>query len=191
MLLQISDNTINPVSVLVIGNNAPGNECNGKPLSNSYEKSICRICHCGDGDTDSVLNREADKLSKSEQNPGLTYITLASSESLNSPSRSPPSSLPSPASSAQTTTTTAPSSKSIRQMTLITPCCCSGSLKYVHHDCLQQWIRSSGHQYCELCKYQYKMSVKYKPFYRVSLLAINVQIKKKILLMDNVSFYSH
>lgn len=52
---------------------------------------------------------------------------------------------------------------------LITPCFCSGSLRYVHHDCLQQWIRSSNHKYCELCKYHFKMTVKYKPFHQVGV----------------------
>lgn len=52
---------------------------------------------------------------------------------------------------------------------LITPCFCTGTLQYVHHKCLQQWIRSSNHKYCELCKYNFKLKTKNKPLYKVSL----------------------
>jgi hypothetical protein len=52
--------------------------------------------------------------------------------------------------------------------TLITPCFCSGSLRFVHHYCLQQWIRSSNHKYCELCKFHFKLTVKSKPLLKVS-----------------------
>lgn len=51
---------------------------------------------------------------------------------------------------------------------LISPCFCSGSLRYVHHYCLQQWIRSSNHKYCELCKFHFKLTVKSKPLHKVS-----------------------
>lgn len=51
----------------------------------------------------------------------------------------------------------------------ITPCYCTGSLQYVHHKCLQQWIRSSNHKYCEVCKYSFKLKTKNKPLYQVNL----------------------
>lgn len=47
---------------------------------------------------------------------------------------------------------------------LITPCYCSGSLRYVHQTCLQQWIKSSNIRCCELCKFQFIMHTKTKPF---------------------------
>ncbi|OTF73278.1 E3 ubiquitin-protein ligase MARCH8-like protein [Euroglyphus maynei] len=50
---------------------------------------------------------------------------------------------------------------------LITPCYCTGTLQYVHHNCLQQWIRSSNHRYCELCKYNFKLKTKNKPLFQV------------------------
>lgn len=49
----------------------------------------------------------------------------------------------------------------------ISPCFCTGSLRYVHHDCLQKWIRSSNHKYCELCKYNFNLKVKSRPIYQV------------------------
>ena len=45
-------------------------------------------------------------------------------------------------------------------MPLIAPCFCAGSLKYVHQDCLQRWIKSSDIRRCELCKYQFTMESK-------------------------------
>lgn len=59
--------------------------------------------------------------------------------------------------------TESPSSKLVK---LISPCHCSGSLKYVHHSCLQQWLDATNSQRCELCKHPFSMSVKYKPLYK-------------------------
>lgn len=52
---------------------------------------------------------------------------------------------------------------------LISPCVCSGSLKYVHQACLQQWIKSADTKSCELCKYDYQMTTKIKPFRKVCI----------------------
>lgn len=49
---------------------------------------------------------------------------------------------------------------------LISPCHCSGSLKYVHHSCLQQWLDATNSQTCELCKHPLSITVKYKPLYK-------------------------
>jgi len=35
---------------------------------------------------------------------------------------------------------------------------CSGSIKYVHQECLLQWIKTKKVTKCELCKYPFKMS---------------------------------
>ena len=47
-------------------------------------------------------------------------------------------------------------------VSLIAPCYCSGSLKYVHQECLQRWIKSSDIKRCELCKYPFAMQAKVK-----------------------------
>lgn len=45
---------------------------------------------------------------------------------------------------------------------LISPCMCSGSLKYIHEDCLNKWLESieiwTSDQFpkCELCKYKFE-----------------------------------
>lgn len=51
---------------------------------------------------------------------------------------------------------------------LITPCHCTGSLRFVHQSCLQQWIKSSDTRCCELCKYEFIMETKLKPLRKVS-----------------------
>ncbi|RWR99446.1 E3 ubiquitin-protein ligase MARCH1-like isoform X2, partial [Dinothrombium tinctorium] len=106
-----------------------------KPVDSSIvslEAPICRICHCGDADSESV-HIDLFRLSNPKAECDL---------------KKPSNTIP------------------VCDMNLIAPCCCSGSLRYVHHYCLQQWIRSSNNKSCELCKYHFKMTVKYKPFYK-------------------------
>ncbi|XP_017779369.1 PREDICTED: E3 ubiquitin-protein ligase MARCH8-like [Nicrophorus vespilloides] len=38
---------------------------------------------------------------------------------------------------------------------LISPCKCTGSLKFVHTACLQQWLTTSKSRSCELCKFRF------------------------------------
>lgn len=37
-----------------------------------------------------------------------------------------------------------------------TPCSCSGTLKYAHHQCIQRWCNEKGDTLCEICRQQYK-----------------------------------
>lgn len=46
---------------------------------------------------------------------------------------------------------------------LLSPCYCSGSLKYVHQQCLQQWLTASETRSCELCKFNFILHTKIKP----------------------------
>lgn len=47
---------------------------------------------------------------------------------------------------------------------LLSPCKCVGSLKYVHEDCLKAWLGSKGYTMethsCELCKQPYQVHSK-------------------------------
>ena len=54
---------------------------------------------------------------------------------------------------------------------LISPCVCCGSLKYVHQSCLQQWIKSADTKSCELCKFNFEMTTRIKPFRKVFMRA--------------------
>ena len=59
------------------------------------------------------------------------------------------------------------------QNPLLTPCYCSGSLKYVHQACLQQWLTASETNSCELCKFPFIMHTKIKPFNEVGTIHYN------------------
>ncbi|XP_042215241.1 E3 ubiquitin-protein ligase MARCHF9-like isoform X3 [Homarus americanus] len=63
---------------------------------------------------------------------------------------------------------------------LIAPCYCSGSLRYVHQSCLQQWIKSSDTKSCELCKFNFIMHSKIKPFNRWEKLDMSGMERRKI-----------
>eukprot|EP00897_Mesotaenium_endlicherianum_P009194 jgi/Mesen1/8302/ME000451S07505 len=41
------------------------------------------------------------------------------------------------------------------------PCACSGSIKYVHQDCLLQWLNHSNTRSCEVCKHAFSFSPVY------------------------------
>ncbi|XP_041362282.1 E3 ubiquitin-protein ligase MARCHF8-like [Gigantopelta aegis] len=64
---------------------------------------------------------------------------------------------------------------------LISPCLCSGSLKFVHLICLQKWIKSSEKIECELCKFQYIMTSKTKPFDQWEKLDMSSAERRKII----------
>ncbi|KAL5467202.1 hypothetical protein EMCRGX_G031401 [Ephydatia muelleri] len=46
---------------------------------------------------------------------------------------------------------------------LFYPCLCTGSIKYIHQDCLVQWLRHSGKEYCELCNHRFQFAPIYRP----------------------------
>uniref|UniRef100_A0A287CRP0 E3 ubiquitin-protein ligase MARCHF6 n=1 Tax=Ictidomys tridecemlineatus TaxID=43179 RepID=A0A287CRP0_ICTTR len=35
------------------------------------------------------------------------------------------------------------------------PCVCTGSIKFIHQECLVQWLKHSQKEYCELCKHRF------------------------------------
>src|SRR5271156_4559101 len=44
---------------------------------------------------------------------------------------------------------------------LFYPCKCSGSIKFVHQDCLMEWLSHSQKKYCELCKTPFRFTKLY------------------------------
>jgi len=44
--------------------------------------------------------------------------------------------------------------------TFLSPCACSGSVKYVHRQCLITWMRTSHKKKCEICHSPYNVSMK-------------------------------
>lgn len=45
---------------------------------------------------------------------------------------------------------------------LFYPCLCSGSIKYIHQECLVEWLKHSKKRYCELCKHEFTFTALYK-----------------------------
>lgn len=70
---------------------------------------------------------------------------------------------------------------------LITPCHCTGSLRFVHQACLQQWIKSSDTRCCELCKFEFIMETKLKPLRKWEKLQMTASERRKI--MCSVTFH--
>lgn len=64
---------------------------------------------------------------------------------------------------------------------LISPCLCMGSLKHVHLRCLQKWIKSSEKISCELCRFEYIMTTKTKPFREWERLDMSTAERRKII----------
>ncbi|XP_064599110.1 E3 ubiquitin-protein ligase MARCHF6-like [Liolophura sinensis] len=46
---------------------------------------------------------------------------------------------------------------------LFHPCVCTGSIRYIHQDCLVQWLKYSRKEYCELCKHRFAFTPIYSP----------------------------
>lgn len=46
-------------------------------------------------------------------------------------------------------------------MPLIHPCKCSGSVRYVHSDCLKSWLSHTQKRHCEICGYSYTFTKVY------------------------------
>ncbi|KAF2681711.1 hypothetical protein K458DRAFT_78046 [Lentithecium fluviatile CBS 122367] len=53
--------------------------------------------------------------------------------------------------------------ESTEQEPLFYPCKCSGSIKYVHQECLMEWLSHSQKKYCELCKTSFRFTKLYHP----------------------------
>ncbi|CAJ0574367.1 unnamed protein product, partial [Mesorhabditis spiculigera] len=45
------------------------------------------------------------------------------------------------------------------------PCLCTGSIKYVHQECLVEWLKYSKKEVCELCNHKYS----FEPIYRADM----------------------
>lgn len=46
---------------------------------------------------------------------------------------------------------------------LFHPCICTGSIKWIHQDCLVQWMRYSRKEFCELCGHRFSFVPIYSP----------------------------
>lgn len=46
---------------------------------------------------------------------------------------------------------------------LFHPCICTGSIKWIHQECLQQWMKYSRKESCEVCSYRFSFTPIYSP----------------------------
>ncbi|XP_076018405.1 E3 ubiquitin-protein ligase MARCHF6-like [Genypterus blacodes] len=46
---------------------------------------------------------------------------------------------------------------------LFHPCVCTGSIKFIHQECLLQWLKHSRKEYCELCQHRFAFTPIYSP----------------------------
>merc|ERR1712218_31984 len=46
---------------------------------------------------------------------------------------------------------------------LLHPCICTGSIKFIHQECLVQWLKYSKKEFCELCNYRFSFTPIYSP----------------------------
>lgn len=54
-------------------------------------------------------------------------------------------------------------SEGLSDRPLFHPCICTGSIKWIHQECLVQWMRYSRKEYCELCGYRFSFTPIYSP----------------------------
>lgn len=64
---------------------------------------------------------------------------------------------------------------------LLSPCYCSGSLKYVHQNCLRQWLAASDTRSCELCKFNFILHTKIKPLSEWRILEMSSVERRRLL----------
>merc|ERR1711976_96676 len=65
---------------------------------------------------------------------------------------------------------------------LITPCKCSGTLKMVHRNCLERWVRTADTKSCELCHYRFDMKSSFPPFRNWKSLTMSANERKKLIM---------
>ncbi|VEN59704.1 unnamed protein product [Callosobruchus maculatus] len=54
-------------------------------------------------------------------------------------------------------------SEGLVERPLFHPCICTGSIKWIHQECLMQWMRYSRKEYCELCGHRFSFTPIYSP----------------------------
>ncbi|XP_054164409.1 E3 ubiquitin-protein ligase MARCHF6-like isoform X2 [Oppia nitens] len=54
-------------------------------------------------------------------------------------------------------------SEALPDKPLFHPCICTGSIKFIHQDCLVQWLKYSEKEFCELCNHRFSFIPIYSP----------------------------
>lgn len=78
---------------------------------------------------------------------------------------------------------------------LLSPCQCKGSLRFVHEHCLEMWIKTSLKKTCDVCKYEYEIRCETLPLLKWTLGKIDKADRNRFLedllwvLQGLVNFY--
>lgn len=87
---------------------------------------------------------------------------------------------------------------------IITPCECSGTMKFIHEECLKKWILSKTREpesfHCDVCKYPIKMELKAKlvlsckeikrEFFKIIIFPVVILIITTIIVLIAMYLYS-
>jgi E3 ubiquitin-protein ligase DOA10 len=73
------------------------------------------------------------------------------------------------------------------QDTMISPCNCNGSLKWVHRGCHQRWITESGMvETCPTCRGEYHLDAKYAPPHPMSKILLPLSLLLTFIAVDSL-----
>ena len=75
---------------------------------------------------------------------------------------------------------------------LFHPCICTGSIKFIHQECLLQWLRYSKKEFCELCTHRFSFTPsKLNTFETIFLSTLNLLIEGMLIHTSIVSHVCH
>jgi RING-variant domain len=81
-------------------------------------------------------------------------------------------------------------STEVSSSALVSPCKCTGSIKYVHEDCLKAWLTSKGFSAqshsCELCSHPYEVDSKFEHSFSVKNL-LKSELSTVVFLVTLIS----
>lgn len=71
---------------------------------------------------------------------------------------------------------------------LLTPCRCAGSMRYIHQECLEEWLKHSKKKTCEICKYKFKFT----PIYDENMpSSLSTELLIRVFVTNNLNILQH
>ena len=75
------------------------------------------------------------------------------------------------------------------ETTMISPCECKGSVRYVHLECIEKWLQLNYKlNYCELCKHEFRMKRRFKPILKWNIFLDKIEELLRNLLLTTPVF---
>lgn len=72
---------------------------------------------------------------------------------------------------------------------LIRPCECRGEFAFVHRVCLEEWIETTKHQYCDICSFKYNLIYVDRPITEWFLDEHRVRVVSKVACLTLLVYY--